>query len=124
MSVNDIRNSTELYDVARLFFGDDTPEITLSENARAYEITIDGKRYAFDYGARADVPLAHVGGRLAKIALYDALNAHTGREMPWGALTGVRPTKLFYEALAAGKTSAQAVAMMKSVYREIGRAHV
>ncbi len=119
MSVNDIRNSTELYDVARLFFGDDTPEITLSENARAYEITIDGKRYAFDYGdgARADVPLAHVDGRLAKIALYDALNAHTGREMPWGALTGVRPTKLFYEALAAGKTSAQAVAMMKSVYR-------
>ncbi|MBR6396070.1 MAG: hypothetical protein IKS09_03785, partial [Lachnospiraceae bacterium] len=29
-----------------------------------------------------------------KLFLYDSLSAYTGRTLPWGALTGVRPTKL------------------------------
>ena len=119
MSITDIKQSTELYDVARLFYGDDTPDISLSENARVYTIELENKKFVFDYGnaEHSALPLSHLEGRLAKIALYDALKAHTGREMPWGALTGVRPTKLFYEAMAAGKTESQAVEIMQSVYR-------
>lgn len=119
MSIKDIRDSTELYDVARLFFGDDTPDIAIAETARVYDIVIDGNKYTFSYrnSEQSAMPIAHADGRLAKIALYDALNAHTGREMPWGALTGVRPTKLFYEALATGYSTDQATEIMRSVYR-------
>ncbi len=35
--------------------------------------------------------------RYLKIELYNALVSITGRTMPWGSLTGIRPTKLFYE---------------------------
>lgn len=35
--------------------------------------------------------------RHLKIQLYDYLVGLTGKEMPWGSLTGIRPTKLFYE---------------------------
>ena len=32
-----------------------------------------------------------------KIALYEALQGYTNKILPWGTLTGIRPTKLFYE---------------------------
>ncbi|MBR2468042.1 MAG: coproporphyrinogen dehydrogenase HemZ [Clostridia bacterium] len=35
--------------------------------------------------------------RYLKIELYDLLVSLTGKQMPWGSLTGIRPTKLFYE---------------------------
>lgn len=35
--------------------------------------------------------------RYLKITLYDMLSQLTQKTMPWGSLTGIRPTKLFYE---------------------------
>lgn len=35
--------------------------------------------------------------RYLKISLYDMLSQLTQKIMPWGSLTGIRPTKLFYE---------------------------
>ena len=40
--------------------------------------------------------------RLCKQALYDLLKQLTGRQPPWGSLTGVRPTHLMLEALKEG----------------------
>lgn len=34
--------------------------------------------------------------RYAKLSLYKALSRALGKELPWGALTGIRPTKLAY----------------------------
>ncbi|MCL2255969.1 MAG: coproporphyrinogen dehydrogenase HemZ [Firmicutes bacterium] len=39
-----------------------------------------------------------------KTTLYNVLKSHFNESLPWGALTGVRPTKLVYEALNLGKT--------------------
>jgi len=38
--------------------------------------------------------------RYAKLSLYSAISILTGEELPWGSLTGIRPTKLAYELLA------------------------
>ena len=38
-----------------------------------------------------------------KQALYRALSDMTGRTLPWGALTGIRPTKIATQMLAVGK---------------------
>ncbi len=38
-----------------------------------------------------------------KAFLYQSLRRHTGRELPWGNLTGVRPTKIAYSMLEEGK---------------------
>ncbi len=40
--------------------------------------------------------------RICKKAVYKALERHTGKSMPWGSLTGIRPTKLAYEFLSEG----------------------
>ncbi|MDE6189052.1 MAG: coproporphyrinogen dehydrogenase HemZ [Clostridia bacterium] len=40
--------------------------------------------------------------RHAKVALYDFLSKLTGAELPYGSLTGIRPTKLYHEVKAKG----------------------
>ncbi|MCM1367374.1 MAG: coproporphyrinogen dehydrogenase HemZ [Roseburia sp.] len=116
----DIKNNTELADVARLFFGDDFPHIEVAADCgNTFGVFIDGKQYAFTYDGDAYgvIPQAHRTTRLSKIALYDALSAHTGRKMIWGALTGVRPTKLFYECLNGGYSLDECADILKTVYR-------
>ena len=46
--------------------------------------------------------------RLCKLTLYDLCKRLTGIQPPWGALTGIRPTRLFYEQLDKGLSHAGA----------------
>ena len=46
--------------------------------------------------------------RLCKQALYDLCKKMSGIHPPWGSMTGVRPTHLMLEALAAGLTPEEA----------------
>ena len=61
----------------------------------------DGKRIA---QKTAQVPLGdgalavkRCRKRSAKLSVFGLLCEHTGRHLPWGALTGIRPTRLIYE---------------------------
>ena len=54
--------------------------------------------------------------RLCKQTLYDLLKAETGMHPPWGSMTGVRPTHLMLESLAAGLTPEQAVARLMTEF--------
>lgn len=40
--------------------------------------------------------------RACKLALYKALQRHYKRDLPWGSLTGIRPSKLAYQMLEEG----------------------
>ena len=115
----DIHDDTELSDVAKLFFGDDFPQTTFSTDGDIFCVKTAGKEYRFRYidECYSIIPAAHKIGRLSKIAVYDAFSSFCGKTMPWGALTGVRPTKLFYECLRSGKAPDDAVKIIQKVYR-------
>ena len=51
-----------------------------------------------------------------KRRLYSYLTAMTGRDLPWGTLTGIRPTKIAVTKLEEGKTEAEIYAHMKDTY--------
>lgn len=46
--------------------------------------------------------------RLVKRCCYQLFKQYTGRRPAWGSLTGIRPTRLYYQQLEAGKTREQA----------------
>ncbi len=119
MQTIDVKNNTELVDVLRLFYFDELPHVEMSCDGTAYAVSIDGKTYFENYENLdfSVVPENRKYGRMNKIALYDVLRAHTRRETPWGALTGVRPTKLFYEAMKGGKSIDRAEKAMCDIYR-------
>jgi len=53
------------------------------------------------------------GKNAFKRFLYQALAELTGKTLPWGNLTGIRPTKIAMELLEQGKTDAEIIAFME-----------
>ena len=51
-----------------------------------------------------------------KQLLYGILSEETGKTLPWGTLTGIRPTRLAMQLLEQGKTAEEADAYMRSTY--------
>lgn len=99
----------ELMDVVRLFRG--AKDLTI-ENKNEYSggvffnsFTVDGEEFSFSDEAEAPDPLAYKSlcKRYAKLALYKILSEKFQKTLPWGALTGIRPTKLAYMELGHGR---------------------
>lgn len=51
-----------------------------------------------------------------KQLIYAALARHTGKELPWGTLTGIRPTKIPMQMLEEGKSEDEILSYMKETY--------
>lgn len=54
--------------------------------------------------------------RLLRQTLYRLCRRLTGMHPPWGSLTGIRPTRLFYEALESGLDMAQAAEQVQRAF--------
>ena len=65
---------------------------------------------------RFKVARKRVVKRLCKGALYALLKELTGVQPPWGSLTGIRPTRLFYERLAEGMSMDEAALAMRRMF--------
>ncbi len=97
----------ELLDVARLF--KKRPE-NLTHSFRFEEgifynaFSVDGKEFFFeDRGQVCDeLAFKRLERRFAKLRLYEILSEEYQEKMPWGALTGIRPTKLAYREIEEG----------------------
>ncbi|MBR2024172.1 MAG: hypothetical protein IJ996_06640, partial [Clostridia bacterium] len=97
----------EILDAVRLFkTRPETIEHTFSFEGGMFYNTfcIDGERYAFeDIGQVQDeLTYKRLERRFAKLRLYEILSKKYGITMPWGALTGIRPTKLAYTEIEQG----------------------
>ena len=99
----------ELMDVVRLFDGAEALDIAhtcvYADGVFENTIALCGGRTVFRDPAEAadERTYKSLCKRYAKLALYRVLSARTGRRLPWGALTGIRPTRLAYAELEAGR---------------------
>lgn len=97
----------ELLDVVRLFKR--RPE-TLSHSFRfeggvfCNDFTVDGKAYSYKNTGQVcdELEFKRLERRFAKLRLYEILSEKYQEQMPWGALTGIRPTKLAYREIENG----------------------
>ncbi len=79
--------------------------ITGGGEMRNAKITVSGEKFSFvnDGFIPSDkLGFRKITLRFLKNSLYKALNAVFKRDLPWGALTGVRPSRLAYELLRGG----------------------
>ncbi len=97
--------SQELMDVCRLFEGADALEIvhtSMAGNSRfAGVFCIDGEQFPYSYAdtARTATEEKSLVKRYSKLALYNILSEKFHKKLPWGSLTGIRPTRLAYASL-------------------------
>lgn len=102
----------ELLDVVRLFKR--RPEtlahaFQYKEGVFCNSFSVDGKDFYYEDGGtvRDELEFKRLERRFAKLRLYQILSAEYGEQMPWGALTGIRPTKLAYMEKEQGKDFAE-----------------
>lgn len=72
------------------------------ENKVVNTVVVGGKAYAYGnllIGYKDETDKKRLIKRYAKLSVYKALSAFTGKNLPWGSLTGVRPTKLAYDEI-------------------------
>ncbi len=64
-----------------------------------------GRFYDFEEEYKADDELVYkrLAKRSCKLAFYKVISSAKGKSLPWGALTGIRPTKLAYNEIADGR---------------------
>ncbi len=67
-------------------------------------IEYDGKFYDFEeeYKAENELIFKRLAKRACKLSFYKVLSEVKGYGLPWGALTGIRPTKLAYNEITSG----------------------
>lgn len=113
MDIRLITNSAfepDFMDIVRAF----APYVTVAEDGIQVNINIDGGNIeitADDYKNIKSVDITDLSEikcksevkRLAKIMLYDYLSNKTGVSLPYGSLTGIRPTKLYHDIEMSGE---------------------
>lgn len=86
--------------------------IQLFDNSMKVVIDIDRKKeYEHIYKNNTDVTKKE-----CKLSIYNDLCDYTGRTLPWGNLTGIRPTKLAMGMLAEGKEDKEIVMWLKETH--------
>lgn len=79
----------------------------------ADEAALEGpglRTFKVDFSDRAETKNA------LKEHLYRLLEEETGRSLPWGTLTGIRPTKIPMQLLDEGKSKEEVASYMKKTY--------
>lgn len=137
---------TEIHDVVKLFYGDSV----LADSAASGDVILLEKREenVFRYKAESaglcielqadtsdadELQSVRLRKRYAKLAIYNLMVKLTGRQMPWGSLTGIRPTKLAdrlqIEGLDWRKTfetlgvSAEKIQLVADIFGTQGKLH-
>lgn len=79
-------------------------------------IVFEGKQEYFNKTISVLSPEKPQYRNYLKRLLYNCLTGMTGRELPWGTLTGVRPTKIAFERLEDNISKEEIAAFMKEQY--------
>lgn len=106
--------SSELENIIKLFYGkiltstEITANFDVEHNAK---ISINQKIWVYNFNfdlIKDNLENKRIISRFYKNCLYKSLSDYYGYSLPWGSLTGIRPTKLIYEYLEKGLSLTQA----------------
>ena len=114
----------EFFDIAREFFPtsiDNTAVIKadykIESNKLNINIEINAQNGIKNYNFSYEITQIETDKKRCKLALYDALANYFDIQLPWGCLTGIRPTKLAYDLIKKGVKLANLRSYLKNNYR-------
>lgn len=103
----------DIHSLVKSFFPDDEVSIYTDDDAEKTAVardllfTIDIPPYTDRAQTKNDL----------KLALYEALSDYTGHTLPWGTLSGIRPTKIPMKLLLEGKSEEEIRTYMEATYQ-------
>lgn len=122
--LNNYEYQYDLFEVSREFFQvtlDDTTVIKIDYNTTDtmifMDIDINSTNGQKSYKKEFDLISGEGVKSRLKLGLYDALSDYLNRKLPYGCLTGVRPTKVAYTLLNKGLKLSQLGSYFRNNYR-------
>ncbi len=120
LSTNNEYLKPEIMDVIRLFNAEEedfTHYFSYSGGKFYNCIEYGGGFYDFEdeYNPEDEIEYKRYAKRFAKLAFYNVLSAAKNISLPWGALTGIRPTKLAYMEQEKGRDFRQLFKQLKVI---------
>lgn len=89
-------------------------KIRVALRERGAQINVNGCEFEWQYAGEAVETVSYKAG--FKRFFYCVLREYTGKELPWGNLTGIRPTKLAYGMLEEGRTEEEILEFLREQY--------
>lgn len=108
----------DIYHMVKAFYPAEELEQSINEEFSALvRIQKDGREIA----SVCPEEVAEFSGKKEKkqyvnVKVYRILSKLTGKELAWGILTGIRPTKIIMKGLEDGKTNEEIISSMKKVH--------
>lgn len=121
----------DIHSLVKAFYPEEDIKVVLFEESSSFTsegttlaITFEEKQITVSLngeGLIKTVFLEQPGERIAvknqlKQLLYQTLSEFTGKQLPWGTLTGIRPTKIPMTLLEEGKEDTEILKYMKDTY--------
>ena len=100
--------------------GESLLSVRMELSEKGANVCMDSKLYSWSYEPESDVWDELHYKHAFKRYLYDVLKDFTGKSLPWGSLTGIRPTKIAYGMLDAGHTDEEILDVFQNTY-EVSR---
>lgn len=129
VTVNEPKFEYDIHSLVKAFFPDRDVKVlpdseVLPEYEKLYRVFYKEDNFSFLNGEGSllfEMPVQAGMERVAqknilKRLIYKALCKETGKELVWGDLTGIRPTKIPRKMLEAGETEADILKYMKDTY--------
>lgn len=120
------KNTDDIHALTKAFFPGEDVRITECDHGSEYashpviKHVNSGYRgklvYKSDIGAMFETEVEAGDRDEMKRSVYEALSLYTGRKLPWGSLTGIRPTRLVRKRIEAGMPENEIIADMKKCY--------
>lgn len=108
---NNVKAEHELTELIKMFFPVSDFKVLAASDSIEPEST-DAKEGGYIIKIPAEITDKEEGKRY----IYRELNRITGKSLPWGTLTGIRPVKLTGEIFKEGNNEAQVLQILKSKY--------
>ena len=118
IQVNNEMFAYDMYHIIKAFY----PGLTINQTMdaagkQAVKIQIDHYQLVIGEEELASFPERKERKNYVNIKVYEWLREITGRELSWGIMTGVRPTKPMMQLIETGMTDEEVADWMKGHYR-------
>ena len=118
IQVNSVMYAYDMYHITKAFCPGQIIEQSVNADAKhVVEIASDEKSLVIQKNELAEIEDRKLKKRYVNLKVYEWLKEVTGRELSWGIMTGVRPTKPMMNLMEEGLSDEEVVTWMQENYR-------
>ena len=118
IQVNNVMFAYDMFHITKAFCpGTEINQAVDESSGNAVKITLDESILKISNEELSAIEDRKLKKRYVNLKVYEWLNEVTGKELSWGIMTGVRPTKPMMNLMEEGMSDAEVIRWMKENYR-------